>query len=750
MKSLLASLFLVLAQAAFAQTVVVKSGDHPGFTRLVLELPVTTDWEMGRTDEGYELRLKIDGMRFDLSRVFDAIQRGRLAAIWMDPGSGGLRLGVACACHAMPFEFRPGIIVVDLRDGPPPNGSSFELALDGMPAADLAARPQPRPRSRPSFSVAVDAPEIGLGPGYDWIAISKPAQAANPVLNPALNPAPLLAPKPVIVDKRHDIGPLKDALLRQLGRGAAQGIVQMAQPSLSARNAGAPLPIGPRASIHLGEAPGFEVATKHAPANLLIKDGAECIADDRLDLAKWGSDLPVSIQLADARANLIGEFDKPNRDAVILASKLLIHIGFGAEARQLLAQMPVDDPDAALWASMAALVDGASDAGGPFDGMVACETAAALWSVLALPHLSPGSRPRTEAVLRAFSALPAHLRRSLGPDLAARFLVVDDLATAQSLKNAVMRGVQDPTPDIAIMEAGIDLASGNPGAAAAHLEPLLAEAGPATAAAMIALVDARLAAGETVAPETAIALAALVREQAGSDLDPALRRAHILALGSSGDFDQAFALLPQMPGSERDLWMLLAGSGSDAAILGHAVLPPDASLPSLAAQQRHQIAAKLLALGLAEPALQWIGAISEDGGAEVQILAASAKLLMGDAKSAIAVIDGLEGSVAADVRAQALTALGKPAEAAAAWAAAGNAEAELRALSWARNWDDLAQSDASAWQPAATLASTNPINGKTNLPGPLALGNVLVADSANARTTLIDLLGRIPGLQPTE
>lgn len=743
MKSLLALLLLVLAQAAFAQTVIVKSGDHPGFTRLVLELPVATDWEMGRTDEGYELRLKNDGMRFDLSRVFDEIQRSRLAAIWMDPGSGGLRLGVACACHAMPFEFRPGIIVVDLRDGPPPNGSSFELALNGMPAADLAARPQPRPRSRPSFSVAVDPPEIGLGFGYDWIAISKPAQAANP----AFDPVPMASAMPEIVDKRRDVGPLKDALLRQLGRGAAQGIVQMAQPSLSARNAGDPLPIGPRASIHLGEVPGFDVATKRAPANLLIKDGAECIADDRLDLAKWGRDLPVSIQLADARANLIGEFDRPNRDAVILASKLLIHIGFGAEARQLLAQMPVDDPDAALWASMAKIVDGASDAGGPFDGMVACNTAAALWAVLALPHLSPADTPRSGAVLRAFSVLPAPMRHALGPDLAAKFLAVDDLATAQSLKNAVMRGVQDPTPDIAIMEAGIDLASGNPIAAAAHLEPVLAEAGPATAAAMIALVDARLAAGELVAPETAIALAALVREQAGSDLDPALRRAHILALGSSGDFDQAFALLPQMPGSERDLWMLLAGSGSDAAILGQAVLPPDANLPALAAQQRHQIAAHLLALGLAEPALQWIGAISGDGGAEVQILAASAKLLMGDAEGAIAVIDGLEGSAAADVRAQALMALGKPAKAAAAWAVAGNAEAELRAQSWAHNWDDLAQRDASSWQPAATLMTEGQIK---DTPGPLALGTALIADSADARAKLAALLATVARPTSTE
>ena len=741
MKVVLVLLFWGLAQAAFAQTVVVKSGDHPGFTRLVLELPQPADWEMGRTGEGYELRLKTDGIRFDLTGVFDQIQRNRLAAIWMDPASGGLRLGVACACHAMPFEFRPGIIVVDLRDGPPPKGSSFELALDGSRAADLAARPSPRPRARPHFVPGALPSDDVVVPAYSWIAASKPAAIGSPVNGPL--PSGLTVPEP------NDIGPLKDALLRQLGRGAAQGIVQMAQPSLSARKSGDPLPTGPRASIHLGAAPGFDVTTKRGPENLLITDGADCVADDRLDLAAWGSDLPVSIQLADARANLIGEFDRPDPDAVIMATKLLINVGFGAEARQLLTQMPVDTPDSAILTSMAKLVDGASDADGPFKGMLTCDTVAALWAVLALPQLSPAHHPRTEAVLRAFSALPAHLRRALGPDLAAKFLVVDDLATAQALKNAVLRAVQDPTPEIAIMEAGIDLASGNPIAASAHLEPVLAEAGPATADALIALVDAALAAGEVVSPETAIALAALVREQAGSDLDPALRRAHILALGSSGDFDQAFALLPQMPGAEPDLWALLAGSGRDAAILDHAVLPPDARMPALAVQQRQQIAAQLLTLGLAGPALMWIGAPARDSAAEDRILAATARLLAGDAAGALAGIDGIEGAAAADLRAQALTALGKPAEAAAEWAVAGNSAAELRAQSWARDWDGLAQKDASAWQPAATLASMAPVRDAAKLPGPLARGNALVADSTKARATVIDLLGGVPGPAPT-
>lgn len=753
MKTVLVLLFISLAQAALGQTVIVKSGDHAGFTRLVLELPQVTDWKMGRTADGYELRLPALDIRYNLTRVFDDIQRNRLAAIWVDPTSGGLRIGVACACHAMPFEFRPGIIVIDLRDGAPPKGSSFELALNGAPSPDLAARPSRRPMPRPGRRSAptpgaenlakADRPEIPASPSYDWIAANAPAKVAKQ--------SPLIPPVATIQVNHSDIGPLKDALLRQLGKGAVQGIVQMAQPNLSARNTGDVPPIGPRANIRMGDLPGFAVTTKRGPENLMIKDGVDCVSDDRVNVEKWGNHLPVSVQIADARADLIGEFDKPDIEAVINSAKLLIHIGFGAEARQLLAQMPVENADIALLASLAKLVDGGSDANGPFSGMLTCDSAVALWAVLAQPRILPSDQPQVSAILRAFSALPKYLRQTLGPDLAARFLDAGDRATAHAIQNAVVRGLTTPSPDIAVMQAGIELAAGNSAAAAAHLEPVLAEAGPATASALIALVDARLAADEQVPVDTATALGAFVRELAGSDLDPALRRAHILALGSVGDFDQAFALLPTMPsagpGAEPDLWTLLARSGSDGAILDHAVLQSSAGLPDIDRKGRNQIAAHLIKLGLAEPALNWIGGVTKESAEEDRLLFAAAQMMIGKAELALQSLDDLPGNLADDLRAKAFLALERPAEAGAVWADTDNKEAELRAQSWAQNWDKLAKGDASIWQSAADLMKPRAIE---TMPGPLALGTFLVADSADARARLAALLAGVPGPTPNE
>ena len=744
MKILSILIWLVSSGLAIAKTVVVKSGDHPGFTRLVLELPKAAEWQMGRTAEGYELRIADKDLRFDLTGVFKDIQRNRLAAIWMDPKSGGLRLGIACACHALPFEFRAGIIVIDLRDGPPPKGSSFELALDGTDAVRLVARPTQRPQARPRIFAAATLPPDGPQPRYDWLSSSASDIPEKQPLHPALPAAVTL--------KTADIEPLKDALLQQLSRGAAQGIVQMTMPSLASRNAANPAPIGPRATIHLGEVPGFDVATSREPAHVLIKDGAACIADKTLDVTGWGDDQAAPIQLANSRANLIGEFDRPNPQDVILAVKVLIYLGFGAEAQQMLVQIPVDDPDQALWQSMARLVDGGRDPDGPFAGMQTCDTAAALWATLAMPKLTLGSPPRTEAVLRTFSALPAHLRRNLGPDLAAKFLAIDDVATARTISHSVQRGLSETDTDaeVAVMDAQIDIASGDPGAATAQLAPVLAQAGPNAAATIIALVDARVAAGDAIDLETSVALAALIREQAGSDLEPALRRAQILALGSAGDFDQAFALLPQMASTERDLWQILARSGSDTAILNHAVMALDAGLPAITTADRSQIAAHLATLGLPDDALVWIGAQTENSSEADRLLAAKTYLSMGEPDAGLTWIEGLNDSAALELRAEALWRLGKPAGAADAWARAGNTDAELRAQSWAQNWDALSKSNASTWQAAAGLLTAAPGKDIVNAPGPLALGNALVADSNSARATLTALLASVPSPVPAQ
>ena len=123
--------FAVLSGPAAAQVVTVKSGEHGDFTRIVLSLPVSGDWRLGRTPDGYEVAITQGRPNYDLSDVYRLIKPDRLRSIWADPGTGLLQLGIGCSCHVIPFEFGPSNLVIDIREGSPPVGSSFEVPLAG-------------------------------------------------------------------------------------------------------------------------------------------------------------------------------------------------------------------------------------------------------------------------------------------------------------------------------------------------------------------------------------------------------------------------------------------------------------------------------------------------------------------------------------------------------------------------------------------------------------------------------------------
>jgi len=732
-------ILLLAAGSGRAETVAIASGEHDGFSRIVLDLAEPTPWQLGRTADGYTLRLARDDIRFDLREVFRTIPRTRLAAIWADPASGDLQLGIACACHAMPFEFRDDIIVIDIKDGPPPPGSSFETSLAGNGLPPLAGRLPMRPRPRPAATMPA---------GADWARMFRESQAPVAALPPA------------------EVQAMRQSLLQQLGRSASQGLVDMAIPP-TAEDAEAGAMQGHLLQGHVATSfgPGVAVQMAREPAPDLTPEGDRCIEDARLAVLGWADARPFTEQLAEIRAAAVGEFDRPDAEAVGRQTRLLLHFGFGAEARETLAAFAIQPPDAPLWQAMGVIVDG--DAPGPdnpFANQADCDTHAALWSVLSRPTLRLADRPRVPAVLRAFSALPVGLRRQLGPGLAERFLSIDDAASARSVRDAMLRAPGDPGDAVQMAEAQIDLRDGHPEEALARIEAVAGEGGPMLPQAMIDLVDARLAQGAPVDPETIAALAALVEEQGEGPLGPALRRAEGLALASGGDFASAFAISGgETPGFDAELWPLLAVSGPDSALLAQAVLPRMA-VPQTDAVTGTMMARRLIELGFPDAGLAWLPPV--DGDPERVLLAAKAELARRDARAALRVLAGQPGAAADRLRAQAQVPLGDPVGAAAAFAAAGDATAAERALWQGRDWAAIAASDTDpVLSAAAALATPDPVQPDAVLVGPvqtgpvgeapaipplalgpttLAQGRSLVEDSAAARAAVAAMLAAMP------
>lgn len=737
MKKLICAMVLVFCSPlakADAQVAEVKSGEHADFTRIVIQAPGNTDWSFGRRIDGYELRLDSVAWQYDLSGVFDLIPRTRLASIATDASTGGLRLGIACACHAIPFEFRPGIVVVDLKEGPPPQGSSFELALDDAPLQpDRPLRPKARPTgSTPSPAVP-----------YNWlegvITTTDPPGWQPELFREQATPRP-------VPSVGQSLDPLRQELLAQLSVGLSSGVIDLAEPGTGPKPATPTRNAGPWSRVTLGELAGIPTNIAGAKAVALTPDGGECVEDARLAVQDWGSEDPVSESMAETRQGLIGEFDRPQPAALTTAAKRLIYLGFGVEARQLLQAFPPEgaDRDYPLLLSLTRLVDGETDPDGPFRGQARCDTVSALWAVLATDMPLTAGNLDEAAVRRGFSALPPHLRRSLGPGLVDRFIAAGNDGAVLALRDAMERGLSASDPELEVLDARIDLASGQPEGAEARLTDIMADPGPATADAMIALVDARMVQKAAITPETVTTLEALIEENAAGEKEPALRRALVLAHFASDNVSAAFDALPGTPATAAELWSLLADRGSDQDLLAHAVRSEE-DLPVLAPETSARLADRLLSLGLSEPALDWIGKPEAGWSSERFLLQARALLAEGDARAALAAITDQASTEAEIVRARALMKLGMPDTAAAAWDAAGEPDAAATVRSWAGDWAKLAEDGPETWQSAAQILNaerTRPL--RVDQDGALQRGAALASESAADRESIEDLLRSVP------
>ncbi len=724
-------LALCLPVAALAQAVKVTSGDHPDFTRIVIDYGNPVDWKVGRTTDGYELRLPKDGTSYDLTSVFDQIGKERLATIWADPISGALHFGVACACFAIPFEFRPGTVVIDIRNGPPPKGSSFEQALDGGTAPDLIERRRVRPTRRSQAAGPVQT--------YDWTA-SLTAPPADQIQPESAQVAPD-TDAPAI-----DLAPLRQSLIEELSRGASQGIVDMAKPKT-------PIEVvaeddNPSVEVREGEAPNLVLRQQGEKEPPLSAEGVSCIPDDKLDVADWAEDQPFAAQVAEALQNLTGEFDRPDPEAVKRATRFYLKFGFGAEARAILRAFPTEQEDAAIWQSMARILDGEADPAPIFAGMAACDTSAALWAILADPGVLSLGQVEKAAVLRGFSALPIHLRHQLGPTMVDRFLAMKDFATATALRDAVLRGTIDPGPEIEMMEAAIERTSGSPAASAARLEGLTAQSGPTSPEALTALVIQLAETGRSVSFEQVTAMEEYAKEREGSEDHARFHLALTLAYGASGDFDKAFALLPESPEAAPVLWQVLAASGKDTPLLDHAVLPTGEPLPPSAGGAATLIAQRLVTLGLGDQAARWL-ALAAD---VPKVLAARVALARGEADRALVLLEAEVSPAADDLRIEAHRMLGNEAAMAELYAARDMADAAWSAVSRMRDWDRLAADGPETWQtaashllgPGASAAEAPPAGTGAQTPvGPLERNQRLLDESVATRRAISTLLETI-------
>lgn len=726
---------------AIAEIARIRSGEHPGYTRLVIELDVPAEWRLGRVEGGYGFEVLRDGVSFNTRNVFRAINRNRLSGIRYDQETGWLVLEIGCRCYIRAVDFNTSWIILDITDGAAPEAWPYEAVLE----VEADSQAPESPRETETSAKWITAPTSGFGakiptppeqtetvetvpeetrPDTSVPQVFEMTTWQTPWLNDALPDIPVETESTDPQPRPEPLSEQEERLLQELARAAAQGLLEADLPVLDQAIA---LPIAEE-PLDKGEEPTLNPAPEEhvrleaetsidRDSGVVRTDtsvtpaGLRCLPDWYFAFEDWGTEDDPAEGLAERRMALVGEFDRPDPRKVILLAQYYLYLGFGAEAKATINAFGTDSEAADTIHLLATLIDGGQTGlPGLLGGQSACEGRVALWSVLAEGGPKPGQSLNTTAILSAFSALPIHLRRHVGPGLAERFLALEDEETALTIRNAITRAPGPHGAGLDLLNARLDMENDDP-SASSQLESLLGKDDEIAPIAYAEFLRAELAAGRLPdgAAETAAALAFEIAE---TDVGVELAELAVRAVLASGNFDAARreALRLEEAESRFDsaLWRAFAEGLVNGAQDGEFLRQSFAARESIAQAGLPEnvaviFAKRLNGLGFSEEAMNYL---SDGFTSEAAYLTKAEVLLSLDRPAeAFGLLASIEGEKADQLRAQALVELGDPRGAAERFLAAGDEESAKYMALQAEAWDILQENGEGAIQRIAGLKS---------------------------------------------
>lgn len=720
----LIALLLGLSGGAYAAPIAVRSGDHSTFTRLAFDLPGRLSWSVEA--DGRRVTISFGGHSdgFDTRAVFERIDRDRIASV--TERSDSLLIELSCDCTAEAFDASSRMVALDVRAAV----EAAAPALEGS-RADFAA-------SKPS-EPQLQGPVLPVVTGRDT-----PTPAAS---------------LPITGEILED---LQRELTLEVASAATQGVLS---------SSGMPMPVSPSATLNPPKPdpqrlPEVEVTPGTQTGNIRITSSLDvplaeaataelgrgtdehCIVATELAIADWSDGRPMSAQISDLRQKLYDERDGVDTDVALSFARTYLHFGFGPEAMRVL-QL---DPD--LQRQNGALIEmgeimeyGFVRSPRLLHRSLECDGAPGLWAMLADPAARDAVAFDIKGILRELNALPLHLREILAPEMSRRFVAYGEMAAAEAALRTVERVPDSVGPDALFAKATIDMATGDIDAAQEGLEAVVDSNSAQSARALIAYVDSRLVEGQPVSEDTALLVESYLNELRGGPLEPELRRARVLSLAQSGQFDAAFDIMNTSEAASdasRELRNTvlkgLTNQAEDIVFLSHVF----SELPSVGsdtdADTRLGLAERLLTLGFphqAEAAMRPIvPRLNEPDARRLK-----ARIALDQSKPALALAHllGLESEEDLRLRAAAKQMAGDLEGASDVFSQLDDQPAADRAALLSDTWASrLAQSEA-AFGSLAEIASTE-ITTSPDLKGMLGRSREALNESAQTRSILETLV----------
>ena len=750
--------------AANAQAIDVRSGQHDGFVRLIIDLPERVEVKVENWREEAVITLPGQEFTFETSRVFDRISRDRVRDVIGDEDAAKLRVSLGCNCSVSTFWHGKSLLVLDVRDTDTVFPSIADRAppasQEDMPVASAADEEERQPNQRltiqqGSLSLAASLAKRQLKPESD--VQEEAANAQQPSVLEETDP-----PEPLASEVR-------EHLVKQLSRAATQGLIsprsQITPPTTAQVAETVPEevtePASPTTAGHINLRAQSSIDRDFLA---VLEEGMRghsanvCVDDAALDIGSWGSDSPFAQQVGPLRKDLIGEFDQVNLDAVADLTRLYLYFGFGAEARHTLSLAEDLSDNRDIYLALSAIMEDGHASNLALANQLHCDGPAALWAILSYETLPQDTQINKNAALRAFDALPRQLRGHLGPSLSRRFLDAGDPQTAENVIRILNRLEETVTAEADLVEAEIDLADGENAKAVEGLEAVVETNTEISAKALIELIDTSLKSENAVSYDHAILAGAYLQQNRGGELEHDLARVYLIGLAASGAFDQSYeerlrlaASLPPELLQEVDSDMLdqLTQSADEITFLRHVFVSSNEDRSRLNATASNAAATRLVDLGFADAARPFIE--QETRGRlerERKILRAKISLMEGRPKQAEADLLDVEGDDAELLRAKARGIAGDHLAAADTYAELGDRGNSMRQAWLAEDWTRLLQAEERALSSGAALALLNEADAQpTENEGQdgdadrvLSKNRGLIQQSSAARETIEDVL----------
>ena len=762
MKRVALALCLALAASlpgsAYAQALRVQSGEHAAFTRIVIPWGNDRPWVATRDQSKVTLDLEGHTQGFDVGRVFDRVPRTRISDLGRDGDS--LVVSLNCNCDVAAFANGKGFIVIDVADA----GRTIVAPLEVATVPDVvlveqapSLRPEPVPVPMPWIAEQLEAGRK---------AARTAPEPQIPAPSPAADPLALQVPSSEQISILNE---LQRRLVEEVGSATTRGVLEPAQerlpsllsleetvtPAQQAQNQTVPdEPRQVKATQNLRITTSRDIpAEQYNNPSLSISSGNVCPSEQEAMVEEWGDDRSFGAQISTHRNNLYGEFDRLDPDALKKLVRLYLYFGFGAEATQLLKLYPDTLNEDPILHGIAEIMEkGHASAIHQLDTLMDCDSNIALWAILSSKKLPEGALVNKAAALRALNRLPRHLRKFLAPELSTRFLDFGDANGAATAMRSIERAPEEMEPEGTLALASIALENGEDVKATEKLESVIKANKVPSPEALLKLVNERLAADQPITPETALLVEAYAQELRDSEMGPELAKAHILSLTRSGQYDAAFEAFDTMSASRwaaaatdirSKMIAELVTSAGDVVFLDHFFRQPNSVVDDLPWTTKMAAADRLLSLGFAGPAQSVLALLADRPASTArQMLAARVALELGQTNQAVAVLIGVEGAEADQIRAEAALRSGAADEASVLFARAKQPEAAAETAWLAEDWANLTSQDTPIFGPMAELAALD-AEVALESEGMLARTSAAVDESVSAREAIGALLNAL-------